>query len=159
MKNVLYDGDLFIAENSKLTYRESRTNTSDIINYVIPSTAIYNNIQNNDLSSDHSAILFDFSTNINRSILLPIKVKLYHKADWDYIDSFLSKKLAIIQDQVVNLISSDNPINIIDNAALLILSWVFITIFQKKSYQIKHQRTTLCSNSHKTKMKNQKGFY
>ena len=111
LKNVLYNRDLFIAENSKLTHRESRTNTSDIIDYVISSTAIYDNIQNltlnNDLSSDHSAILFDFSTNIKRSILLPIKVKLYHKADWDYIDSFLSKKLAIIQDCIIAIILDD----------------------------------------------------
>ena len=69
LKKALYDADLFVAENSKPTHRDSRTNTSDIIDYIISSPAIYNNIQNltlnNDLSSDHSAILFDITTNIN----------------------------------------------------------------------------------------------
>ena len=100
-----------------------RTNASDIIDYIISSPAIYNNIQNlslnNDLSSDHSAIIFNLSTNINKSISLPIKVKLYHKANWDSINYFLSKQLAILQDQMSNLIISDNPdpITIISNAA------------------------------------------
>ena len=107
-------------------HRDSRTNTSDIIDYIISSPAIYNKIQNlilnNDLSSDHSAILFDFSTNISKSIPLPIKVKLYHKADWESINSSLSKQLAILQDQILNLISSGNsdPINLINNAATIL---------------------------------------
>ena len=113
LKKALYDADLFVAENSKPTHRDSRTNTSDIIDYIISSPAIYNNIQNltlnNDLSSDHSAILFDITTNINKSTLLPIKVKLYHKVDWDSINSSLAKQLTILQDQILNLISSDNP--------------------------------------------------
>ena len=70
------------------------------IDYVIASPAIYNNIQNltvnNDLSSDHSAIVFDFSTNI-KSTPLPIKVKLYHKPDWDSVNSSsLAKQLAFL---------------------------------------------------------------
>ena len=107
-------------------HRDNRTNTSDIIDYIISSPAIYNKIQNltlnNDLSSDHSAILFDFSTNISKSIPLPIKVKLYHKADWESINSSLSKQLAILQDQILNLISSGNsdPINLINNAATIL---------------------------------------
>ena len=126
LKKALYNADLFIAENSKPTHTDSRTNTSEIIDYIISSPAIYNNIQNlslnNDLSSDHSAILFDFSTNINKSIPLPIKVKLYHKADWHSINSSFSKQLAILQDQILNLISTENPhpINIINNVAMSI---------------------------------------
>ena len=85
LKKALYDADLFVFENIKPTQRDSRTNTSDIIDYIISSPAIYNNIQNltlnNNLSSDHSAILFDITTNINKSTSPPIKVKLYHKAD------------------------------------------------------------------------------
>ena len=105
-------------------HTDSRTNTSDIIDYIISSPAIYNNIQNltlnNDLSSDHSAIIFDLATNINKTISPPIKVKLYHKADWDSINSFLSKQLAILQDQILNLICSDNPDPInINNAAII----------------------------------------
>ena len=91
LKKALYNADLFIAENSKPTHRNSRTNKSDIIDYIISSPAIFNKIQNlnlnNDLSSD-SAILFHFSINLNKSMLLPIKVKLYHKADWDSINSY-----------------------------------------------------------------------
>ena len=68
LKKVLYDADLFVAENSKPTHKDSKTNTNEIIDYIISSPAIYNNIQNlalnNDLSSDHSAILFDFTTNL-----------------------------------------------------------------------------------------------
>ena len=124
LKKALYNADLFIAENSKPTNRDSRTNTSDTIDYIISSPAIYNNFQNltlnNDLSSDHFTILFDFLTNINKSPL-PIKVKLYNKAEWDSINSSLSKQLAILQDQILNLISSNNhdSINIINNAALI----------------------------------------
>ena len=103
LKKAWYNAaDLFIADNSKPTHRNSRKNTSDIIDYIISSSAIFNNIQNltlnSNLSSDHFAILFDFSTNNNKSTPLPIKVKLYHKADWDSINSSLSKQLAILQD-------------------------------------------------------------
>ena len=87
LKKSLYHANLFIADNSKPTHRDSRTNTSDIIDYVMSSPAIFINIQNltlnKDRSSKYSAILFNFSTNINKSTPLPIKVKLYHKADWD----------------------------------------------------------------------------
>ena len=126
LKKALYNADLFIADNSIPTHRDSRTNTSDIIDYVICSPAIFNKIQNlslnNDLSSDHSAILFDFMTNLNKCIIPPIKVKLYHKADWDSINSSLSNQLSILQDQVLDLLSSENsnPINIINNAATIL---------------------------------------
>ena len=55
-------------------------------------------------------------------MLLPIKVKLYHKADWDSINSSLSIQLTILQEQTLNLISSDNTdhINIINNAATIL---------------------------------------
>ena len=85
LKKALYNADLFIAYNSLPTHRDSRTNTSDIIDYVISSPAIFNKIQNlslnSDLSSDHSAILFDFMINLNNCIIPPIKVKLYHQSD------------------------------------------------------------------------------
>ena len=74
-------------------HTNSRTNTSDIIDYIISSPTIYNNIKNltlnNDLSSGRSAILFDFSTNINKSIPLPFQVKLYPKADRVLVRSYL----------------------------------------------------------------------
>ena len=99
LKKALYNAH-FIDDNSKPTHRDSRRNTSDIIDYIISSPAIFNNIQNltlnNDLSSDHSAILFDFSTNFNKSMPPPIKVKLYHKADGDSINFSLSKQLTIL---------------------------------------------------------------
>ena len=41
-------------------------------------------------------------------MLPPIKVKLYHKADWDSINSSLSKHLTNLEEQILNLISSDN---------------------------------------------------
>ena len=125
LKKALCNADLFITDNSKPTNRDSRTNKSDIIDYVISSLAIFNKIQNltlnNDLSSDHSAIFFDFSTNLNKSVLPPIKVRLYHKAEWDSINSSLSKHLTILQEQILNLISSDNtdPTNINNNAATI----------------------------------------
>ena len=85
LKKALYNADLFIADNSKPSHGGGRTNKSDIIDYIISSPAIFNKFQNltlnNDLSSDHSAILFDFSINLNKSVLPSIKVKLYHKAD------------------------------------------------------------------------------
>ena len=117
---------LFIADNSLPTHRDSRTNISDIIDYVISSPTIFNKIQNlslnSDLSSDHSAILFDFMTNLNKCIIPPFKVKLYHKADWDSINSPLSNQLSILQDQILDLLSSENadPINIINNAATIL---------------------------------------
>ena len=86
------------------------------------SHLIQNLAVNNDLSSDHSAILFDFTTNFNKFTSPPLKVKLYHKADWDSINCYLAKQLTILQDQILNLISSDNPdpINIINNAATIL---------------------------------------
>ena len=121
LKKAFYNADLFIADNSIPTHRDSRTNTSDIIDYVISSPAIFNKIQNlslnSDLSSDHSAILFDFMTNLNKCIIPPIKFKLYHKANWGSINSSLSNQLSILQDQILDLLSSENadPINIILN--------------------------------------------
>ena len=86
-KKSLYNADLFIADNSKPTDRDSRTNKSDMIDYILSSPSFFNKIQNltlnNDVSSDHSAILFDFSTNLNKSMLPHIKVQLYHKANWN----------------------------------------------------------------------------
>ena len=126
LKKALYNANLFIADNSLPTYRDSRTNTSDIVDYVISSPAIFNKIQNlslnSDLSSDHSSILFDHMTNLNKCIIPPIKVKLYHKADWDSINSSLSNQLSILQDQILELLSSENadPINIINNAATIL---------------------------------------
>ena len=126
LKKALYNADLFIADNSNPTHRDGRTNKCDIINYIISSPAIFNKMQNlilnNDISSDHSAILFDFSVNLNTSILPSIKVKLYHKADWDSINSSLVNRLTTLQDQILNLITSENadPINIINNAASIL---------------------------------------
>ena len=50
-------------------------------------------------------------------IMIYIKI-----TDWDSINSFLSKQLTILQDQILNLISSDkaDPINIINNAATIL---------------------------------------
>ena len=46
LKKALNDADLFVADNSKPTHRDSKTDTNDIIDYIISSPAIYNNIQN-----------------------------------------------------------------------------------------------------------------
>ena len=122
LKKALYNA-LFIADNSNPTHRDGRTNKCDIIDYIISSPAIFNKIQNlvlnNDLFSDHSAILFNFSTNLNKSVLPSIKVKLYHKANCDSINSSLANHLNILEEQILNLITSENadPINIINNAA------------------------------------------
>ena len=61
-------------------------------------------------------------TNLNKCIIPPIKVKLYHKADWDSINSSLSNQLSILQDQILDILSSENadPINIINNAATIL---------------------------------------
>ena len=50
-------------------------------------------------------------------IMIYIKI-----TDWDSINSFLSKQLTILQDQILNLMSSDkaDPINIINNAATIL---------------------------------------
>ena len=55
--------------------------------------------------------------------MLPfVKVKLYHKTDWDSINSSISNQLTILQDQILDLTSSENtdPINIINNAATIL---------------------------------------
>ena len=76
---------MLISSRLKTAHRDGRPNSNGITDYVISSPAVYDSIQNftlsNDLSFDHSTILFDISTNIDNSIPLPIKVKLYHKAD------------------------------------------------------------------------------
>ena len=130
LKKTLCNADFFIVDNSKPTYRDGRTNKSDILDYIISSTAIFNKIQNlslnNDLSSDHSAILFDFSTNLNKSLLPSINVKRYRKPDRDSINSSLSKHLTVPQEQILNLISSKNAdcINIINNAATILSNFI-----------------------------------
>ena len=45
-----------------------------------------------------------------------------HKADWDSINSSRAKQLAILKDQILSLIYSDNPdpINIINNAVIVL---------------------------------------
>ena len=42
--------------------------------------------------------------------------------DWDSINSFLSNQLTILQDQIFDLLPSENadPINIINNAATIL---------------------------------------
>ena len=110
LKKTLYQGDLFIVEDNIPAHQDSRTNTNNIIDYEIFSPAIHNKIQNlsikNDISSDHSAILFNFSTKFNKFISAPIKMKLYHKTKWDSINSSLSSELAILQNQISHLINS-----------------------------------------------------
>ena len=112
LKKALYNAGLFIVDSSISTYRDSRTNSSDIIDYIISSPSIFNNIQNltlnNDLSSDHSEIFFNFLTDFNKSILPSIKIKLYHKADWDSVNSSLSNQLTILQDQILDVTFSEN---------------------------------------------------
>ena len=82
LKKALYNANLFIADNSNPTHIDGRTNKCDIIDYIISSLAFFHKIQNltlnNDLSFDHSTILFDFSTNLNKYVLPSIKVKLYN---------------------------------------------------------------------------------
>ena len=43
IEKALYNANLFIADNIIHIYRDSRTNASDILDYIISSTAIYNN--------------------------------------------------------------------------------------------------------------------
>ena len=166
LKKSLMQCYLLIADKSKPTDRDSRTNSSDIIDYIIFSQAIFDKIQNltlnNDLSSDHSAILVDFSTNFNKS-MLPPKVKLYHKTDWGLINSSLSKQLTILQDQILNLISSDNadPINIINNADI-ILTDANLNIYNNLPEKTIKPDTSIPFSIQllvKQKEKNQKGFH
>ena len=162
LKKALYNADLFIADNSIPTHRDSRTNTSDIIDYVISSPAIFNKIQNlslnSDLSSDHSAILFNFMTNLNKFIFPPIKVKLYHKADWDSISSSLSNQLCFLQDQILDLLSSETAdlINVVNNAATILTDSILKIYKTLPEKTIKPNRYP---TTHKTKKEKQKCFY
>lgn len=139
-KKSFYGPDIFVAEKNISKQRDSRTNTRDITNCVI-SSLFYNNIQiiliKNELSSGHSAILFNFGTKINKSISPPFKVKLYHKANWDHINSSFSNQLAALQDQISHLINSKNSdfINIINKAAKILTETIMNihNYFQKKS--------------------------
>ena len=85
--------------------------------------------------SDHSAILFNFSTNLNKFILPFIKVKLYHKADRDS---------TILQEQILNLISSENadPISVINTAAT-ILSDTILDIYNNLPEKIIKPNTSI----------------
>ena len=58
--------------NDLSTHGKSRTISSDIIDYAISSPAIHNLPINNDLSSDHSAILFGYMNKINKSASPPV---------------------------------------------------------------------------------------
>ena len=87
---------------------------------------------------------------MNKSTLLPIKIKLYHKANRASSNSSLSKQLAILEDMITNLISSDNlhPINFINNAAN-ILTGTIMNIHNHLSasstpYQTKKKKLKEC---------------
>ena len=123
LKKALYNAGLFIADNSIPTYRDSTTNTSDIIDYIISSPSIFNNIQNltlnNDLSSDHSEILFYFLTNFNKSILLPLKLSYIIKLSGTqltllFLINLLSYRIRFL---ILYFLKTLIPINIINNAA------------------------------------------
>ena len=82
------------------------------------------------------AILFYFLTNFSKSILPFVKVTLYHKTGWDSINSSLSNQLTILQDQILDLTSSEKAdhINIINNAATILTNTflIYSTIFLRK---------------------------
>ena len=56
LKKAFYNADLLIADNSIPTHRDSRTSTSDIIDYVISSPAIFSKIQNLSPNGDPSSL-------------------------------------------------------------------------------------------------------
>ena len=70
-------------------------------------------------------------------MLPPIKVNLYHKADWDSIISSLSKQLIFYKIRFLVLYLLTTLIlltlSIIQPLFLLTLFWIFTTIFPKKT--------------------------
>ena len=125
----------------KITYFncDSRTNTSNIIDYIIYLPAMQNNIKNlpknNNLSLDYSAILLNFSTKINNlfllqsrpnfiikltgtlSTLLSLTRQLFFKAKFLI---YVIPKIQILSTSLMHPVSS------------LTSQWTFTTIFQRK---------------------------
>ena len=83
LKKAFYDADLFIAENSTPTHRDSRTISSDITDYIIFSLAIFNKIQNlfihNDLSPETSTFFSNFQQTLKNLFLLQSRLKFITK--------------------------------------------------------------------------------
>ena len=138
LKKALYNAGLFIADSSIPTYTDSRTNTRDIIDYIISSPSIFDNIQNltlnNDLSSDHSEILFYFLTNFNKSILLPLKLSYIIKLSGTqltllFLINLLSYRIRFL---ILHFLKTLIPINIINNAAT-ILTYTILNIYNNLS--------------------------
>ena len=146
LKKALCNADFFTAENSILTHQDRRTNSSDIIDYIISSLAIYNNIQNLYLNMIFLQTIQPFFSTFQLTLTNLFRFQLlYHEANWDSINSSVSKQIAILQDRTSHLISPENPdpINIIYSAA---------------NHQNKHQHSTYHSTSHQTKKKIKKAF-
>ena len=138
LKKALYNAGLFIADSSISTYTDSRTNTRDIIDYIISSPSIFDNIQNltlnNDISSDHSEILFYFLTNFNKSILLPLKLSYIIKLSGTqltllFLINLLSYRIRFL---ILHFLKTLIPINIINNAAT-ILTYTILNIYNNLS--------------------------
>ena len=139
LKKALYNADLFFVDNSKPTHRDSRTNSSDIIDYIISSPAIFNKVQNltlnSDLSSDHSAILFYFSTNFNKSIVLPLKSRYTIKLTGTQLTLLSLNNCLFYRSRFWILYLLKTLIlltSIMQPLFLPSLFWMFTAIFQKK---------------------------
>ena len=99
LKKALHDAGLFNAENDIPTHRDSKTNLQQHSNFSI----------DNNLSPDHSAILFNYTNKINKYTSPLAKVKLYHKANWGSTNYFLFNQLAFFQGKISDLNNVKNP--------------------------------------------------
>ena len=127
-------------------HQDRRTNSSDIIDYIISSLAIYNNIQNLYLNMIFLQTIQPFFSTFQLTLTNLFRFQLlYHEANWDSINSSVSKKIAILRDRTSHLITPENPdpINIIYSAA---------------NHQNKHQHSTYHSTSYQTKKKIKKAL-
>ena len=134
LKKALINADLFFADNSKPTHRDDRTNKRDIIDYIIFSPAIFNKIRNLTLNNDVSLItLLSFST------FKLTSTNLYFLSSRS---NYITK--LILQEQILNLISSENadPINIINTAAT-ILSDTILNIYNNLPEKIIKPNTSI----------------
>ena len=118
--------DLHLVDNDQPTHFNEKQKKEYLLDLIWSTPGAYFNINslniNKDLSSDHYALLFNYNTTLSELLKDPIKVKLYHKANWKNINNSLTHKLNILKTQIDDLLSQNNsdPINILNNTANLL---------------------------------------
>ena len=106
MYNLLLDTDLIILNNRDLTFHHSNCRYSDILDYAVVTSKLYNYIDSfkilDDVGSDHLPIFIKFKCNIDKNNTIEITDQNlnYNKANWALFKFFLIKSASEIDTKI-----------------------------------------------------------